>query len=91
MNRQDEIQTEIKRLLDKVDSRSIRAFPKTAVTSVAHAVAGYADSTMIEKACKWLYEYNQRQAEAHGAKATLSVREFTVDVEEFRKAMEDQE
>lgn len=87
-SRQDEIQTELNRLMEKVDRGVMLAFPKTTVTCVAHDIAGYADRTMIEKACRWLCDYNRRQAKAHGAKATLAVREFTVDINEFRKAME---
>ena len=44
----------------------------------------------IEKACEWLYGYNQQQAK-RGAKAVLSIRDFTINVEDFRKAMEDKQ
>ena len=44
---------------------------------------------MIDKACDWLYDWNQKQAKMYGAKATLSVIEYTIDVNAFRKAMEE--
>lgn len=47
-----------------------------------------AEQATIEKACKWLFKYNQSQAHKHGAKALLGVLDFTVNVEDFRKFME---
>ena len=43
----------------------------------------------IEKACQYLYDWNKKQAEKHGSKAVLGIREFTISVSDFRKAMED--
>jgi len=44
--------------------------------------------TLIEKACKYWYQYNRNIVKKHGAKAELGCREFTVNVEGFRKYME---
>lgn len=41
----------------------------------------------IEKACEYLYNYNQKQVLKHGAKATLGCGEYTINVDEFRKHM----
>lgn len=42
----------------------------------------------IEKACKFLYKYNQKQVLKHGAKATLGCGEYTINVDDFRNYME---
>lgn len=42
----------------------------------------------IEKACEFLYNYNQKQVLKHGARATLGCGEYTINVDEFRKYME---
>ena len=41
----------------------------------------------IEKACKYLYQYNRDIVKKHGAKAVLGCSEFTVNVEDFKKYM----
>ena len=41
----------------------------------------------IEKACKFLYKYNQKQVLKHGPKATLGCGEYTINVEDFRNYM----
>lgn len=41
----------------------------------------------IEKACDFLYNYNQKQVLKHGARATLGCGEYTINVDEFRKYM----
>ena len=41
----------------------------------------------IEKACEFLYNYNQKQVLKHGARATLGCGEYTINVDEFRKYM----
>lgn len=43
---------------------------------------------LIEKACEYWYKYNRNIVKKHGAKAGLGCREFTVNVEGFRKYME---
>ena len=43
----------------------------------------------IEKATQFLYDYNQKQVLKHGARATLGCGEYTVNVDEFRKYMEE--
>ena len=43
----------------------------------------------IEKAAEFLYNYNQKQVLKHGARATLGCGEYTINVDEFRKYMED--
>lgn len=42
----------------------------------------------LDKACEWLYDYNRQQAK-RGARAILSIKDFTINVEDFKKAMED--
>lgn len=44
---------------------------------------------LIDKACEYLYDWNKKQVEKHGSKTILSIREFTISVSDFRKAMED--
>ena len=41
----------------------------------------------IEKAAKFLYNYNQKQVLKHGARATLGCGEYTINVDDFRKYM----
>ena len=41
----------------------------------------------VEKACEFLYKYNQKQVQKHGAKATLGCGEYTINVEDFRNYM----
>lgn len=48
----------------------------------------WADETMIEKACQYLYKWNQEQTRKFGAKATLGCSEYTVNVADFRRVME---
>ena len=43
----------------------------------------------IEKATQFLYDYNQKQVLKHGARATLGCGEYTINVDEFRKYMEE--
>jgi hypothetical protein len=47
----------------------------------------WADETMINKACEYLYEWNRKQVLKHGSKANISCSEFTISVYDFRKAM----
>lgn len=42
----------------------------------------------VESCCEWLYDYNHQQAK-RGAKAVLSIRDFTINVEDFKKYMEE--
>lgn len=41
----------------------------------------------IEKACEFLYKYNQKQVQKHGPKAILGCGEYTINVNEFEKYM----
>ena len=41
----------------------------------------------IEKAMKFLYDYNKNMVKKHGARAILGCSEFTINVGEFRKYM----
>lgn len=43
----------------------------------------------IEKACEYWYQYNRDIVKNHGAKAVLGCSEFTVNVEDFRKYLEE--
>lgn len=42
---------------------------------------------IIERACMWLYQWNARQVEKHGSKATIGCKDFTIPVNDFRNAM----
>lgn len=42
----------------------------------------------IEKAMKFLYDYNKNMVKKHGARAVLGCSEFTINVDDFRKYME---
>ena len=45
----------------------------------------------IEKAAQFLYDYNQKQVLKHGARATLSLGEYTINVDDFIKYMKGEE
>lgn len=42
----------------------------------------------IEKATKFLYDYNKNMVKKHGARAVLGCSEFTINVYDFKKYME---
>jgi hypothetical protein len=42
----------------------------------------------IEKAMKFLYDYNRNMVKKHGSRAVLGCSEFTINVYDFRKYME---
>ena len=42
----------------------------------------------VESCCEWLYDYNQQQAK-RGAKVVLSIKDFTINVADFKKYMEE--
>lgn len=44
----------------------------------------------IEKVCKLIFEYNQNQAKRFGARSEMRINDFTINVEDFRKKMEEQ-
>lgn len=46
---------------------------------------------MIDKACEWLFEYNKHQARRFGAKSMMRLPDYTINVGDFRKAMEEQQ
>ena len=46
---------------------------------------------MLDKACEWLFEYNKRQAKRFGAKSIMRLPDYTINVGDFRKAMEEQQ
>lgn len=41
----------------------------------------------IDKACDYLYKYNQDMVKKYGAKATLGCSEFTINVTDFKNHM----
>lgn len=51
--------------------------------------AEYGYQYAVEKACEYFYDWNKKQVEKHGSKAVLGIREFTISVIGFRKAMEE--
>lgn len=44
---------------------------------------------MIEKGCDYLYEWNKQQAIKYDARDILSATEYTIDVNDFRKHLEE--
>ena len=50
------------------------------------AGAKWADRTMIENACDWLYEFNRKQT--NKMFGIVNTADVTINVAEFRKAME---
>lgn len=42
----------------------------------------------IEKAMKFLYDYNRNMVKKHGSRAVLGCSEFTINVYDFKKYME---
>lgn len=79
---------EIKRRLFEISTSN---FNNSVVDSSAY-FAGYidgaqwADNTMIDKACEWLYEYNRKQT--NKMFGIVNTADVTINVTEFRKAME---
>lgn len=49
--------------------------------------AEWADNSMLEKACEWLYEYNRKQTDKMFGTG-LHTADVTINVAQFRKAME---
>ena len=50
---------------------------------------GYKDA--IDKVCKLIFEYNKRQAKRFGAKSMMRLPDYTINVGDFRKIMEDEQ
>ena len=46
---------------------------------------------LIDKACEWLFEYNKHQARKFGAKSMMRLPDYTINVGDFRKAMEEEQ
>ena len=53
------------------------------------AGAEWEHKRLVDKACEWLYKYNQNQAIKYGDKAVMGCSEYTISVYDFRKAMEE--
>ena len=53
------------------------------------AGAEWENKRIIEKACEWLYKFNQNQAIKYGPRASMSCSDYTISVYDFRKAMEE--
>ena len=45
----------------------------------------------VDKVCKLIFEYNKRQAKRFGAKSIMRLSDYTINVGDFRKAMEEQQ
>ena len=60
------------------------AHPDIDVRTMAAWRGGYKEA--IEKACDWLYEYNRKQADKMFG--TVHTADVTINVAQFRKAME---
>ena len=54
----------------------------------AREMATWKENQLIEKACQWLLLWNTAQVIKQGSKAVLGCKDFTIQVSEFRKAME---
>ena len=54
-----------------------------------HDIEYVRKNAFIEKACEYWYQYNRNIVKKHGAKAVLGCSEFTVNVEDFKKYMEE--
>ena len=50
---------------------------------------GYKDA--VDKVCELIFEYNKRQAWKFGAKSTMRLSDYTINVGDFRKIMEEQQ
>lgn len=55
----------------------------------ADANPQFSKQEFINKACEWLYKFNQNQAIKYGDKAVMGCSEYTISVYDFRKAMEE--
>ena len=53
------------------------------------AGAEWEHKRLVDKACEWLYKYNQNQAIKYGPRASMSCSDYTISVYDFRKAMEE--
>lgn len=87
MLREDEILLKAQELAEKAEI-SKEYFPKSTAVAIAIDAAEWADKTIIDKACDLLYEYNKQQAKKHGSRKELSISDFTINVYDFRKALE---
>ena len=56
---------------------------------VAGYEKGYKD--VIDKVCELIFEYNKRQARKFGAKSMMRLPDYTINVGDFRKIMEDEQ
>ena len=71
-------------LIGLYDSAILGMFsPKNTETSIEYTRT----DAFIEKACEYLYNYNQKQVLKHGVRATLGLGEYTINVDDFRKYM----
>lgn len=50
---------------------------------------GYQDA--VDKVCELIFEYNKRQARKFGAKSMMRLPDYTINVRDFRKAMEERQ
>lgn len=92
MTREEEILNKAHQLAEKYfpDSQNIWARPNIEAQKVKYAcieMAEWLDKTMIEKACKWLY--NNTYKHSDDSRVSMSF-EHTIDmVDNFCKAMEE--
>ena len=76
------------------DQELVKYLDEVGETQDSDLACGYIDGwdaaqrIIIDKACEYLYDWNKKQVEKHGSKAVLGIREFTISVSGFRKAME---
>lgn len=82
MTRAKEITKEAKKFAKEIDDWEIAEDVQDAFEQGAQ----WADRSMIDKACDWLYEYNRKQA--NKMFGTVHTADVTINVAEFRKAME---
>lgn len=88
MTRKEKTREKAIELLQKYGEESMCNLSEFEVaTALSLEIGEWCDKTMIEKACKYLYRYNQQQTKKHGARKELGITDFTINVEEFRKVM----
>ena len=82
MKREKEITKEAKKFAKEIDDWEIAEDVQDAFEQGAQ----WADRSMIDKACELLYEYNKKQI--NKMFGTVHTADVTINVAEFRKAME---
>lgn len=90
MNRKEQIHIAMRESVTETICSSDREFSKTDIDLLEAAwkkSAEWADKTMIDKACEWLFKNTYKHVDDSRVHMTFT---YTVDmIEDFRKAMEE--